>query len=61
MRILRMIKIAKHSKRFKHLILTMLRALEQVGIYSGFLFIFMFSYAILGLELFYGNAKVNDE
>jgi hypothetical protein len=41
------------------LLVTIAFALKKVAIYSALLLIFMFSFTIMGLELFSGNARVD--
>ena len=40
---------------------TILRTLKDISVFSILLFLFMFTYSLLGLELFAYKAKFNDQ
>ncbi len=56
-RILRLFKLAKSWKQLQKLITTLWVTLVDIGSFTIVLFLFMFIYAILGMELFAENAK----
>jgi hypothetical protein len=58
-RLLRVFKLAKSWKRFQTLLKTMLKTLRDISTFSILLFIFMFTYTLLGLEMFAFKAKFN--
>jgi hypothetical protein len=59
MRILRIIKVVKIFKQLRDLIVTLSNALMKVLIYIALLAIFMFTFTIMGMELFSYNARVD--
>lgn len=51
-RLLRIFKLAKTWKQFQHLLKTMWKTLVDISTFSVLLFLFMFIYSILGMEVF---------
>ena len=58
-RLLRIFKLAKSWKRFEILIETLGRTLADIAIFSILLFLVIFTFTLLGLELFAWKAKFN--
>lgn len=58
-RLLRIFKLAKQWKRFELLLETLGRTLQDIATFSILLFLFIFVFALLGLELFAHRAKLN--
>lgn len=56
-RILRLFKLAKSWKQLQMLLSTLWTTLVDIASFTIVLFLFMFIYAILGMELFAENAK----
>jgi voltage-dependent calcium channel L type alpha-1D len=51
-RLLRLFKLARTWKQFNHLLATMGKTLKEISAFSVVLFLFMFIYSILGMEMF---------
>jgi Ion transport protein len=60
-RLLRLFKLAKHWERLHHLLKTIARTLKDVSTFSILLFIFMFCFALLGMELFAFRVRFADD
>lgn len=60
-RILRIFKLAKTWRQLQELLQTMWKTLVDIASFSIVLFLFMFIYAILGMELFAEKAKYTPE
>lgn len=58
-RLLRVFKLAKSWKKLDNLIKTIWRTLIDVASFSVLLFLIIFTYALIGLELFSNRAKFN--
>jgi Ion transport protein len=58
-RLLRIFKLAKSWKRFELLLETLGRTLVDIATFSILLFLFIFTFSLLGLELFAMRAKFN--
>lgn len=58
-RLLRVFKLAKRWKRLDLLLKTISRTLIDVSYFSILLFLFMFTFALLGMELFANRVKFN--
>lgn len=56
-RILRLFKLAKSWKQLQLLLRTLWTTVVDIASFTVVLFLFMFIYAILGMELFAENAK----
>ena len=56
-RILRIFKLAKSWKQLHELLVTLWKTLVDIASFTIVLFLFMFIYAILGMEMFAENAK----
>jgi hypothetical protein len=56
-RLMRVFKLAKQWRRLHHLLQTVGTTLRDVSTFSVLLFLFIFSFALLGLELFSGLVK----
>lgn len=59
-RLLRIFKLAKNWKRFELLLETLGRTLVDIATFSILLFLSMFTFTLLGLELFANRAKFNE-
>jgi len=59
-RLLRVFKLAKSWKKFHELLRTIGNTLKDISNFSILLFLFMFTYNLLGLELFANKVKFND-
>lgn len=51
-RLLRVFKLARSWKSFQEMLLKMAKSLKDISSFSVLLFLFMFTYALLGMELF---------
>lgn len=60
-RLLRIFKLAKSWKNLQNLIKTIGRTLKDVSTFSVLLFLFIFIYSLLGMELFGYKAKFNED
>ena len=60
-RLLRIFKLAKTWKRFELLLETLGRTLVDIATFSILLFLFIFIFSLLGLELFAYRAKFDEE
>lgn len=60
MRLLRVFKLAKSWKKLDNLIKTIWRTLIDVASFSVLLFLIIFTYTLIGLELFSNQAKFNE-
>lgn len=58
---MRIFKLAKAWKRLNHLIKTIGRTLIDISTFSVLLFIFMFCFTLLGMELFAYKAKFDPD
>jgi voltage-dependent calcium channel L type alpha-1D len=58
---LRVFKLAKTWKRFELLLETMANTLKDVATFSILLFLFIFIFSLLGMELFAHKIKFNEE
>ena len=56
-RLLRVFKLAKSWKKLQNLLTTMVSTLKDISTFSILLFLFMFIYALLALELFANRVK----
>lgn len=56
-RLLRLFKLAKQWKRLSHLLSTILRTFGDVGTFSILLFLFMFTFSLLGMETYANRVK----
>lgn len=59
-RLLRIFKLAKTWKDFQELLKTIGNTLKDISNFSILLLIFMFTYTLLGLEVFSGKVKFNE-
>lgn len=59
-RMLRVFKLAKFWKTFRKLLGTVLKTLKDIASFSIILFLFMYIYAVLGMELFSNKVKFDD-
>lgn len=59
-RLLRIFKLAKHWGQFQFILKTIRLSLKEVSTFSVLLFIFMYVYTLMGLELFAYKAKFDD-
>ena len=59
-RLLRLFKLARTWQQFNKLISTMGKTLIEISAFSVVLFLFMFIYSILGMEMFAYKAKYDD-
>ena len=59
-RLLRIFKLAKSWKQFQNLLITIGNTMKDISNFSILLFIFMFIYSLLGMELFAYNVKFDD-
>ena len=57
-RLLRLFKLAKNWRRLNYLLISMKKTLQDVSMFSILLFIFMFVFALLGMELFANTVKI---
>lgn len=57
-RLIRVFKLAKSWKKFQNLLKTIGRTLKDISTFSILLFLFMFIYTLLGMEVFAYKAKV---
>jgi hypothetical protein len=60
-RLLRIFKLAKHWKRFELLLETIWRTFYEITSFTILMFLFIFIFTLLGLELFANKAKFNVE
>eukprot|EP00347_Sterkiella_histriomuscorum_P011811 403371009 len=60
-RLIRIFKLAKSWKKFQNLLKTMIRTLKDVSTFSILLFLFMFIYSLLALEIFANRIKFNKD
>ena len=60
-RLLRVFKLAKTWKRFELLLETMVSTLKDIASFSILLFLFIFIFTLLGMELFAHKVKFNRE
>lgn len=58
-RVLSLFKLAKTWKRFNHLLKTMWRTLIDISTFTVVLFLFMFVFSILGMEIFAYKVRFN--
>ena len=59
-RLLRIFKLAKSWKKFQDLLKTIAKSLVDISAFSVLLFLFMFTYTLLGMELFAYRVKFNE-
>ena len=59
-RLLRVFKLAKSWKSFQYLLKTIGDTLQDISIFSILMLLFMYIYALLGMEWFAYKAKFND-
>ena len=59
-RLLRIFKLAKSWQRFQDLLITMGRTLKDVSVFSILLYLFIFTYTLLGMEMFANKVKFDD-
>lgn len=57
-RLIRVFKLAKSWKKFQNLLSTIGRTLKDISTFSILLFLFMFIYTLLGMEIFAFKARV---
>jgi len=60
-RLLRVFKLAKTWKQFWNLLLTIGKTLKDISNFSVLLFLFVFTYSLLGMDLFAYKVKFNEE
>jgi hypothetical protein len=60
-RLLRLFKLARTWKEFYHLLTTMGKTLKEISAFTVVLFLFMFIYSILGMEMFAYKAKYDGD
>ncbi|CDW88224.1 voltage-gated ion channel superfamily [Stylonychia lemnae] len=60
-RLLRIFKLAKQWQKFQELLRTIANSLKDISSFSILLFLFMFTYVLLGLEIFSNQVKFNDD
>jgi voltage-dependent calcium channel L type alpha-1D len=60
-RLIRLFKLARTWKQFQLLLQTMFQTLMDIASFTVLLFLFMFIYAILGMEIFAEKAKFTDD
>jgi len=58
-RLLRVLKLSKVWQNFQNILNTMIKTLKDIRNFSVLLFLFIFTYAILGMEVFAHTAKYN--
>jgi len=58
-RLLRIFKLAKSWEKFQELLNTIIGSLKDISSFSILLFLFMFTYLLLGMELFANKVKYN--
>lgn len=56
-RLLRLFKLAKSWKRLNQLLQTIAKTLKDVGTFSILLFLFMFTFSLLGMEMYANKVK----
>lgn len=56
-RLLRIFKLAKSWRRFHILLKTIVKTLKDISTFSVLLFLFIFTYTLLGMEMFAYKAK----
>ena len=59
-RLLRIFKLAKSWKKFQDLLKTIAKSLVDISAFSVLLFLFMFTYTLLGMDLFAYRVKFNE-
>ena len=60
-RLLRVFKLAKSWKQLQELLKTIAKSLKDISTFSILMFLFMFTYILLGLELFAHEIKFNSK
>lgn len=60
-RLMRIFKLAKQWKRLDHLLKTIARTLNDIGTFSILMLLFLFSFALLGMELFANKVKFDKD
>jgi hypothetical protein len=60
-RLIRIFKLARSWKRFEDLLKTMSKTFKDISNFSILLFLFMFTYALIGRELFAHRVKLNSD
>lgn len=60
-RLLRVFKLAKMWKSFDRLLVTMMNALKNIGVFSLLLLLFILMFTVLGLELFSNKILLDNE
>lgn len=60
-RLLRIFKLAQSWKEFQNLLITIGNTMKDISNFSVLLFIFMFIYSLLGMELFAYKVKFDDD
>lgn len=60
-RIMRVFKLAKNWKKMDVVLKTIKRTLEDISVFSILLGLFMFTFALLGMELFAYRARFNED
>ena len=58
-RLLRIFKLAKSWRKFKYLLKTIGETLKDISTFSILLFLFIFTYTILGMETFADKVKLD--
>lgn len=59
-RLLRVFKLAKSWRKFRYLLKTIGQTFQDISTFSILLFLFIFTYTILGMETFAYKAKIDD-
>jgi len=60
-RLLRIFKLAKNWRDFRHLLSTIARTLKGIGPFLVLLSLFIFVYASIGIKLFKKKVKIDEE
>jgi hypothetical protein len=60
-RLLRLFKLAKSWKGLQDLLKKIAATLSQIGYFAILVFLFIFIYSLLGMELFAHNVKLDDD
>jgi hypothetical protein len=58
---MRLFKLAKQWRRLSHLLTTVVRTLKDVATFSILLFLFMFTFALLGMETYANRVKFSTD
>ena len=52
LRLLRVVKLARRWKAFQEILITMMKSLNDITSFSVLMFLFIFMFALIGMELF---------